>query len=54
MALGYDHASYRGSDQGVRVALASFLFADGHAEGDGLFGIESVIGSCRTAHFPAP
>ena len=43
--VGMDWASYQGSDAAVRVNLAAGTATGGHAEGDVLTNIESVIGS---------
>jgi Ca2+-binding RTX toxin-like protein len=42
---GFDAASYAGSDAGVTVNLATGAASGGHAVGDTLTGIESLIGS---------
>jgi Ca2+-binding RTX toxin-like protein len=44
-STGFDHASYRGSDQGVFVDINGVQSGD--AAGDELFSIEGVIGSAH-------
>ena len=47
---GHDFAGYWGSDAGVTVNLATGTGQGGHAEGDMLTGIESIIGSDHADH----
>ena len=42
---GFDHASYRGSGQGVYIDLRTGTGFSGDATGDTFYGIEGVIGS---------